>query len=256
MQVTDQDLLAYLKHRVGEQKLDLRQRSIYRNALELNAPTPDFTGTFGDSEVPAYVGFLDLAGFSDVTHGMRPATIAAYLQPILGRIIEILRGRGMLIDKTIGDEVMFVLPETEEEKKPPELLLLGQAMGALHDLAFELPAVYRYRIGLAYGPVAFFHIRGPGYSEWTTVGETVHVAKRLHSLSELAEPDPVCGAFGMPIDVENAEEVRSTMEQRLGIFAGIASRFRHEFIADPVTFKGIGDVLCAHLIPRPERVAS
>ena len=253
MQVTDPDLLAYLKHRIGDQKIRARQPRIIRKALELNRPSPDFARTFGDSELPAYVGFLDLAGFSDTAHGKRPRDIAHYLKPFLVRVIDILRGRGVLIDKTIGDEVMFILPETEEEEQSPEILFLGQAMGALHDLAYELEEAYRYRIGLAYGPVSFFHIEGSGYSEWTAVGETVHVAKRLHDLRQLSEPKPVCGAFGMGVDQADPNKVRAAMEVRLSLFAGYASRFDHEFLPDPVPLKGVGGVLCALLVPRPER---
>ncbi len=254
MQVTDPDLLAYLRHRIGDQRIQASQRKIVRKALELNTPTPDFARTFGDSELPAYVGFLDLAGFSKTAHGKRPGDIAQYLKPFLVQVIAILRGRDILIDKTIGDEVMFILPETSEEEQPHEILLLGQAMGALHDLAFERDAAYRYRIGLAYGLVSFFHIQGPGYSEWTAVGETVHVAKRLHALPQLSEPNPVCGAFGMPVDSANLKPVRDVMERRLSIIAGFASRFDHEFLPAPVCLKGVGAVLCALLVPRPERV--
>ena len=162
MQIIDPDLIAYLNHRAGEQKIHTRQRKIVRKALELNTPTTDFASTFGKVELPAYIGFIDLAGFSSAVNGKRPTEIARYLKPFLSGIIGILRGRGLLIDKTIGDEVMFVLPETEEEAQSPEVLLLGQAMGGLHDFAFELNGVYKYRIGLAYGQASFFQIKATG----------------------------------------------------------------------------------------------
>jgi hypothetical protein len=38
----------------------------------------------------------------------------------------------------IGDEIMFVLPETEERNNPYQILFMGQILGALHDLAYEL----------------------------------------------------------------------------------------------------------------------
>ena len=254
MQITDPDLIGYLRHRAGEQEIRARQRKMIGKALELNAPTPDFASTFGKAEVPAYVGFVDLAGFSSAVKGKQPGEIARYLKPFLCGIIGILRDRGLLIDKTIGDEVMFVLPETEEEAQSPEVLSLGQAMGGLHDLVFELNGVYKYRIGVAYGLASFFHIEGAGYSEWTAVGEVVQLAKRLHSLNELEEPDPVIGAFGMQVGGQSVSHVRRTMEERLSIFAGFASRFSHKLEDSPVSLEGIGDVLCAILSPRPERV--
>jgi hypothetical protein len=255
MQITDPDLIAYLNHRGGEHKIHARQQKIDQKALELNTPSTDFASTFGKAELPAYIGFIDLAGFSSAVNGKRPIEIARYLKPFLSSIIGILRGRDLLIDKTIGDEVMFVLPETEEEAQSPEVLFLGQAMGGLHDLAFKLNRVYKYRIGLAYGQVSFFKIEAAGYSEWTVVGEAVQLAKRLHSLCELKKPDPVIGAFGMQVAQESISNVRKKMEQRLSIFAGFASRFSHQFADNTVSLKGVGDVLYAILLPRPERVS-
>ncbi len=256
MQITDTDLIAYLKHRIGEEKIRPPQRKIVRKALELNKPVQDIDLSFGTSELPAYVGFLDLYGFSVAVHGKSPTSIANYLRPFLSRVIEILRGRHLLIDKTIGDEIMFVLPEIGEEGNGHEILYLGQVMGALHDLAFEFGGVYKYRIGLAYGQVSFFHIDGNGYSEWTTVGEVVQLAKRLHSLEQLQEPNPVCGAFAMACNDTDIEQIRVGMENRLGIFAGIASRFDHTILPEPVKFKGVGKALCALLLARPERAKS
>jgi class 3 adenylate cyclase len=252
MEITDPDLVAYLNHRAGEQRINARKRRMFYKALELNRPAPDFSSTFGKDEVPAYVGFIDLKGFSTDVHGKRPCEVAAYLKPFLGRVIDILRGHGILIDKTIGDEIMFVLAETEEEQQLAEILTLGQAMGGLHDLAFELQGKYKYRIGLAYGHVSFFHIDGTGYSEWTAVGEVVQLAKRLHSLKQLENPNPVCGAFAMSVDCASLKEIHADMQQRLSILAGFASRFGHELLPDPVEFKGVGRALCALLLARPE----
>lgn len=254
MHVTDPDTLAYLRHRLGEVRITGPNRRMVRKALELNVPEPDLEGTFGKAEMTAYVGFIDLAGFSEAAHRKSPTQIAEFLKPFLESAIGILRGRTFLIDKTIGDEIMFVLPEQEEDPQSPQILFLGQAMGALHDLAFELNGLYRYRIGLSYGRISFFHVEGQGYREWTCVGEVVHVAKRLMGLPQLASPTPVSGAFGMSVTMENVAAVRRVMEARLSIFAGFASRFDHEFLTDPMPLKGVGEVLCAILSPRPERV--
>ena len=252
MQIVDLDLIAYLRHRLGQAPLEAATSRIRRKALQLNSPAPDFSRTFGKSIVPAYVGFTDLAGYSTAVHGKSPDQIAEYLDPFLRGLVGILRGRGALIVKTIGDAVMFVLPETEED--PCEILLLGQIMGALHDFAFAVRPAYPFRIGVSYGAVRFFCIEGPGYSEWTTVGEVVHVAKRLLNLPELQSPDPVVGAFGMRASLQPVESVVATMRQRLGIVAGFASRFDHQFAPSPAPLKGVGDVLYAILRPRPERV--
>ncbi|MFC1836127.1 adenylate/guanylate cyclase domain-containing protein, partial [Thermodesulfobacteriota bacterium] len=214
----------------------------------------DFSTTFGRATLSAYVGFVDLAGFSTSVSGKTPDQIAEFLEPFLRDLIGIIRGRRALIDKTIGEEVMFVLPETEEEEDAHETLFLGQLMGGLHDLAFKFNGRYRFRFGLSYGKVRFFNIKGSGYSEWTAVGETVHVAKRLHSLEELSDPRPVIGAFGMQATTDSAVEVKQVMEHRHSFISGFASRFEYRFRDGPVPLKGVGDVMCALLLPRPESV--
>ena len=250
MQVTDPELLAYLNHRLGEVRIDRRERIIGRKALELNTPAVDFSATFGHATIPAYVGFVDLAGFSTAVSGKTPDQIAEYLEPFLNRLIAIIRGRYALIDKTIGDEVMFVLPEVEEENGR-EILCLGQLMGGLHDLAFELSGKYPFRIGLSYGGIRFFRIEASGYSEWTAVGEPIHVAKRLQGLPELEKPTPVIGAFGMQVGPDSEAEIRDVMRRRLGFIAGCASRFDHSLIETTGSLKGVGNVLYAVLTPRP-----
>jgi class 3 adenylate cyclase len=251
MYILDPDLLAYLRHRVGDAPIESRQPRVHRKALELNEPEPNFAATFGDADVTAYVGFIDLAGFSNATSGKSPAEIAAYVVPFLQATIRILRERQALVDKTIGDEIMFVLPETEEEGRfAPEVLFLGQICGALHDLAYQPNSPYQFRLGLSYGKVRATRIAGQGYSEWTFFGEPIHVAKRLHSLPELAAPNPVSGAFGMSVPAGKGDAIFSTLQARLGIVAGFASRFSHQLAPAPVDMKGVGEVWYAIMHPK------
>ena len=249
MIIPNKDTLEYLAHRVGERQLTSLPQIIQKD-IQGNVDSSKFLDTFGNSNITAYVGFIDLAGFSSITHGKQPNEIAAYLKPFLEKTINIIAEGSALIDKMIGDEIMFVLPETEESSNPHEILFLGQIMGGLHDLAYELQPDYKYRIGISYGKVNVFHLKGEKYSEWSIVGEPVHVAKRLHGLKELATPEPVCGAFGMALNDFSKESLILTMKQKLEMIAGFASRFGHEFQTEPREFKGVGKVLWAYLYPK------
>ncbi len=199
MSIAKPEQFEYLLHRVGEKQLESRPRIITKG-LQGNLASPDFLQTYGNSNISAYVGFIDLSEFSSTVKGKSPEQIADYLRPFLVKTIDILYDRNALIDKMIGDEIMFTLPETEENNNPHEILFMGQIMGALHELAFELQPKYRFRITLSYGKVNVFHLAGRGYSEWSIVGEPIHVAKRLQSLDELSSPNPVSGAFGMSLN--------------------------------------------------------
>lgn len=238
----------YLLHRVGEKQLQPCPQVI-RKGLEGNVASPDFLETYGNANITAFVGFIDLAGYSSAVKGKPPDQIADYLQPFLRGTIDILYEKSALIDKMIGDEIMFVLPETEGE-----ILFMGQIMGSLHDLAYQLQPKYKYRIGLSYGKVNVFHLIGKGYSEWTIVGEPIHVAKRLHTVDQLCSPNPVCGAFGLSLSAGPLDTLKSKMKLILGYIAGFASRFDHTIMPETKDFKGVGEVLWAYLFPKGPEV--
>jgi len=246
--------LQYLLHRVGEKQLQSSPQ-IVKKGLEGNVASPDFLRTYGNANITAYVGFIDLAGYSSAVKGKSPQDIADYLQPFFVGTIDILYERSALIDKMIGDEIMFVLPETEESENPHQILFMGQIMGALHDLAYELQPKYKYRIGLSYGKVNVFHLIGKGYSEWSIVGEPVHVAKRLNTVGQLSSPNPVCGAFGLSLSAGPLDILKKKMELILGYIAGFASRFDHTIMQETKDFRGVGEVLWAYLFPKhPEEL--
>jgi class 3 adenylate cyclase len=242
----------YLLHRTGEKKLQSLSQVVTKS-LEGNVNAPDFLKTYGDVNITAYVGFIDLAGYSSAVKGKPPQEIADYLRPFLVGTIDILYDRSALIDKMIGDEIMFVLPETEESNNPGQIIFMRQILGALHDLAYKLELKYRYRIGLSYGKVNVFHLAGKGYSEWSIVGEPIHVAKRLHTVDQLSSPNPVCGAFGLSLNTGPLETLNERMKIILGNIAGFAEPFDHKIMDETKDFKGVGEVLWAYLFPKRPR---
>lgn len=236
-----------LLHWCGEELLDSPPFLMVQQNLEGNTRGPDVLQSFGQSTIPAYVGFIDLAGFSTAVQGKSPDQIASYLNPFLTKTIAVLTDRNALVDKMIGDEIMFVLPEYDGINSQGTLLSFGQLLGGLHDLAFDLAPEYSFRIGLSYGLVRFYHLNGDGYSEWSVVGEPIHIAKRLHSVEELATPNPVCGAYGLSLSDQSLGDARDKMQLHMNIAAGCASRFSHQIVPEPKQFKGVGPVLWAHL---------
>ena len=254
MYIAKPEQFQYLLHRVGEKQL-LSCPQIVRKNLEGNVASPDFLKTYGNDNITAYVGFIDLAGYSSAVKGKSPQEIADYLRPFLVGTIDILYEKSALIDKMIGDEIMFVLPETEEIENPHQILFIGQIMGALHDLAYKLQPKYKFRIGLSYGKVNVFHLTGKGYSEWSIVGEPINVAKRLNTVDQLSSPNPVCGAFGLSLSAGPLDTLKNKMKLILGHIAGFASRFDHTIMPETKDFKGVGKVLWAYFSPkRPEEV--
>lgn len=254
MIIPNKNLLSYLLHRAGEKRIDISSKDYIKKALEGNVNDVSFLHTYGKKTLKAFVGFIDLADFSTKVRGLNPQEIANFIFPFLTKLIEVLCGRNALVDKMIGDEIMFILPDYEEEGMPPSILLLGQIMGWLHDLAYELTPKYKYRITLSHGDVYIGHLKSDFYSEWTALGEAIHVAKRLQTIKELENPEPVCGAFGLPIRTEPVENIKKRMKLFLSYIAGFASRFGHSLTESPQELKGVGAVLWALLESKGEHI--
>lgn len=240
------ELVAWLAHRAGVKKLPAHPMPDATRALELNDRGDAFTAAFGQKEIRGFVGFVDLVGFSTRTKGLRPSEIGDYLRPFVTGVADAALCAGGLVDKTIGDELMIVVPDMEDDGGVPGLLQVGFLLGRLHDLQRELGPNYPFRIGLAYGLQFVDRFEGRGYAEWTIVGESVNLAKRLHSLPGAEPSDGIGGAFG----VLTNETTEKTFQACLGFMAGFASRMMHRVLEGTVDLKGISPARCAILSPK------
>ncbi|MBI3272663.1 MAG: adenylate/guanylate cyclase domain-containing protein [Planctomycetes bacterium] len=178
-------------------------------ALQQSDPGQAFVARFGNREVDAFVGFVDLVGFTDRTKGRAPREMSDYLRPFLEGVVSAVIEMQGLVDKTIGDEVMFVLPELLEDGGGAVTLRIGSLLAGLQSLQSRLGPQYRMRVGLARGTVFVDSIQGQGYLEWTVVGETVNLAKRLHSLPALVKPATItCAVAALEHEVESVRHLK------------------------------------------------
>lgn len=252
--VGNKNIIAWLSHRAGKDRLDALPMTLryVQKALNLNDAGPDFTASFGKQEIEAFVGFVDLVGFSGRIKGRSPREISSYLQPYLSGVTNEVVDRGGLVDKTIGDEVMLVQPELAGDGGVPSWLMMGQTMGALLHLQRTLGPDYPFRIGLSYGTVYVDCVDGKGYREWTVVGECVNLAKRLHSLEELDVSSGIGGAFGVLVSEPSAAR---SFKPILELIAGFASHWQHRVLPDR-EFKGTSIAKVAILQPPPASAAT
>ena len=244
--IGDKATLAWLEHRAGVRQLFRHPKPYFTRALELSDKGDAFTDAFGRKEIHGFVGFVDLVGFSRSVTGLSPGGISEFLRPFLSGVADEAVGSGALVDKTIGDEVMFILPDMEEDGGVPAILMMGCLMGGLHDLQRKLGPDYPFRIGLSYGVQLIDRIEGKGYGEWTVVGESVILAKRLHSLLGAEPKDGIAGAFGVLTKETNEQKFQAV----LGFIAGFASRMTHRVVEGTVELKGASAARCAVLSPK------
>jgi class 3 adenylate cyclase len=239
--------LEWLEHRAGLRKLSCHPRPHFNRALELNDDKgAAFTAAYGNKEIKGFVGFVDLIGFSTKVAGLSPSGMSQYLKPFLVGVTEKAVQCGALVDKTIGDEVMFILPDTKDDGGSPGILEMRFLMTLLHDFQRELGPQYPFRIGISYGVQFVDRIEGKGYTEWTVVGESVNLAKRLHTLPGAEPDDNIGGAFGVLVN-ETSEQMFMAC---LGHMAGFGLPMTHRVVEGAVQLKGISSARCAILTPK------
>lgn len=249
MLITKPEIEAWLSHRFGSNPAKENLIKYKTKAFELNQQGIKFVDTFGKRRIKSFVGFIDLAGFSTHVQDKPPEAIAVYLKPFIEGVIDIVTSHYGMVDKTIGDEIMFVLPDPEEAGMFSANLLMGQMLGGLHDFAFSLGDNYQYRIGLSHGDVVIDRFDSDNYSEWTLFGETVHVAKRIMSLECVVRPSPIVGVFGLKVN-DGPESAKKSVTKMLSIIAGFASRWMNKTSDTVVNLKGIGSVAYGYFQPR------
>ncbi len=162
-------------------------------SLDQNAHITEYADTIGQKQFNAYVGFVDLVGYSERTTNLSPTGVRDFLVPFLEGVIDECTSCWCLVDKTIGDEVMFILPDPEEESLPPADVGILNLMHGLCNLYFAFERFYRFRIGVTHGEILVDSIGNARYRELAAFGTTIGVAKRLMAVNELSNPDmPMC----------------------------------------------------------------
>jgi adenylate cyclase len=139
-------------------------------------------------EQEATVLFADIRAFTGLCETLSPGEVAAFLAEFRRRAAGAIEAAGGLVDKFVGDEVMavFGVPQAAPDDT-------DRAVGAARALAAAMLAWSRERaraglppvrigVGLHRGPV-FVGTIGAERVEFTAVGDTVNVARRLEQMT-------------------------------------------------------------------------
>ena len=235
--IGDDRIFSWLEHRAGLRRLAHHPAKFETRSLEQNEKGATFVAAFGQRQIRGFVGFVDLVDFSTKVAGKSPSEISNYLRPFLSGVINAARRCGALIDKTIGDEVMFLIPEMSDDGGAPAVFSLGPLLDCLCQLRSDLNPHHAFRIGLSFGCLFVDRIEGEGYKEWTIVGEAVQLAKRLTSLSaDLGEAHSL-GSFG----VLEREVDQAKFESILSTIAGFSSGITYVVPIERAQLKGISE---------------
>lgn len=139
-------------------------------------------------EQEATVLFADIRGFTRLCESLPPADVAAFLAEFRTRAARAIEAAGGLVDKFVGDEVMAVFGVPHAASDDTDRAVAAARFLAATMLAWSrergrtgLPPV-RIGIGLHRGPV-FVGAIGAERVEFTAVGDTVNVARRLEQMT-------------------------------------------------------------------------
>jgi hypothetical protein len=235
MITTNIKLHNYLLHRCGYDTKKLSLPIILYNSLDLNHDKTLLNDTKGSNQINALVGFIDLKGFSTFSKDKTPIEIRDYIKPFLQDLVGIVSSHA-LIDKTIGDEIMFILPFPNEYGIVSGWRSLSDLFDEISNYTIEHN--YNFRIGMSFGSVLIDYIKNENYSEFAAFGEVIIYAKRIMDDEMLKNPNPCICAIVNHKNNEpkfDKEEIAKACCSRINKWKIINSNY-------PSDKKGIGKI--------------
>ncbi|MBI5035478.1 MAG: PAS domain-containing protein [Chloroflexi bacterium] len=179
-----------------QRRVEEREKQRVRNTFERYvAPTvvegllafPDRVALGGERHLITAM-FADLHGFTSLSEQLPPEELVKVLNGYLSLAAQtILRYEGTL-DKFLGDGVMalFNAPLSQADHALRAALAALALQGEVNQFAKELPKTHRltFRIGLHTGDAVVGNIGTNDLMNYTAVGDTVNIAKRLQENAE------------------------------------------------------------------------
>ena len=147
----------------------------------MNTPGP--SSPAGETRRVAAVLFADLKGFTSLSERLDPEEVRDILDRVFSRASEIIEKHGGHIDKYMGDAVLalFGIPRAYGDDVDRAVLSALRIQHEMHTIAREIRETYGLDVALRIGVHTGTLIYGEVASgrEWTVLGDTVNVAKRL-----------------------------------------------------------------------------
>lgn len=130
------------------------------------------------------IGYVNMAGFIRRAEALPPDRLIAMLNAFLDAVARPVTARGGVIDKTIGDTLMFVFGPPFSAPDSQAALATETALdqlNAIAALARDMPdfAGGGVRIGIATGPVLLGPMGAETSRAYTVIGDAANVAARI-----------------------------------------------------------------------------
>ncbi|MEA3401003.1 MAG: adenylate/guanylate cyclase domain-containing protein [Armatimonadota bacterium] len=164
----------------------------------------------------ATVLMADVTGFSELAAQAEPEWLFNIINELMTELAECLVGHGAHIDNYVGDEVvaLFGVPMAQERSAERALLAalaMQDRMRALNDEGRFGGVRLEMHTGINIGRVMVGPIGHVGYTDYTVIGDSVNVAKRLEDEAPPGETfvsRAVRDAVGAAFEFEPAARLR------------------------------------------------
>ena len=207
----------YALKAVVAQKREQKVRNIFQKYVPREVIDRFFTAPesmlVGEDRVLAVL-FSDIRSFTSISEQMPPAVLVESLNRYFGLMVDIISGRGGVVDKYIGDAIMaFYGAPVHHDDDALQAVRSGlEMLDSLegfnsYQREHGLPE-FKIGIGIAYGTVTVGNIGSEKKMDYTVIGDMVNVASRLEGLTK---------QYGQPLIVSDSawEAVKDHLPCRL-----------------------------------------
>jgi class 3 adenylate cyclase/HAMP domain-containing protein len=189
-----QRIKGYALEAVLAQKKERKIRSFFQkfvppHVIDQMVANPE-SMLVGDNR-PLAILFSDIRGFTTISEGMLPDDLVNSLNRYFATQVDIVIGRGGIVDKYLGDAIMaFFGAPVAREDDPLQAVLAGiemtEAVVGFNARQRELgKPEFKIGVGIAYGEVTVGNIGTDKKMDYTVIGDTVNLGSRLEGLTKV-----------------------------------------------------------------------
>jgi adenylate cyclase len=191
-------LLAYTAVTAAMRAIGAKQREFAQGALGKYLPrsvaaeimrNPERLSLHGEKR-EMFCVFSDLEGFTKLSHGLAPESVALLLNDYLDRLSAVVLENGGTLDKFVGDAVVafwgapIAYPDDGERamRAANAMYLVGEDFR--REARDGVPPIGKTRVGVHFGEAVVGNFGGEGRIQYTALGDAMNTAARLEAANK------------------------------------------------------------------------